>query len=510
MSNWDVLLEQLHELADVAAANALLAWDQQTMMRPKSGESRAYQLGTISALYHERLTGPSLRQALEGAEAEGSGPEPFSGAAGAALLRETRRDVERAVKLPISYVKELAETTARAFETWQRARAQSAFSVFRDDLARVVDLKRREAEYLGYAESPYDALLDEYEPGQTEAATAHVFAGLRRDTVQLLDDLRESGAGPDAAVLFRRYDKQKQWDFGIRVLEAMQFDLEAGRQDYSAHPFTTSFAPTDVRVTTRVAEDDLRSALFGTIHEGGHALYEQGIDPALARTPLGAGVSLGMHESQSRLWENAIGRGAPFWRHWYPRLREVFPEQLGAVPEEAFLRAVNTVMPSFIRVEADEVTYNLHIILRFELETALLHGRLDVDDLPGAWNAGMQEMLGITPPTAADGVLQDVHWSTGSIGYFPTYSLGNLYMAQILATLRRAFPDFEARIAAGDLCFVREWLREHIHRYGRIYPAGELIQRVSGEPLNPAYFARYLREKYAAVYGLPAGEADER
>ena len=504
MSGWDELLAQLHELADVAAAAALLGWDQQTMMRPKGAESRAYQTGTISAIYHERLTGAHLRRALERAEGEGDGPAPFSGDAGAALLRETRRDVERAVKLPTSYVKELAETTARAFETWQRARAESSFAVFRDDLARVVDLKRREADYIGYADSPYDALLDEYEPGQTEAATAEVFAGLRGETLHLLEDLRRAGRAPDADVLFRRYDKQRQWDFGLGVLAAMQFDFEAGRQDASAHPFTTSFSPTDVRITTRVYEDDLRAALFGTIHEGGHALYELGIDPALARTPLATGTSLGMHESQSRLWENAIGRGAPFWRHWYPRLREVFPDQLADVPEEAFLRAVNTVTPSFMRVEADEVTYNLHIILRFELETALLRGRLGVDDLPGAWDAEMEELLGIRPERAADGVLQDVHWSYGSIGYFPTYSLGNLYMAQLLAALRREFPDFDARIAAGDLAFVREWLRMHIHRYGRIYPAGELIQRATGEPLNPAYFTRYLREKYAAVYGLSA------
>jgi carboxypeptidase Taq len=505
MTGWDDLLTQVHELADLGAAAALLEWDQQTMMRPKSATSRAFQQGTIQAIHHERLTAPSLRAALDQAEREGSGPAPFIGDAGDALLREVRRDLERALKLPTSYVKELAETTARAFDSWQRARATSEFARYRDDLARVIDLKRREAELVGYAGSPYDALLDEYEPGQTEAMTAAVFGELRRDTVQLLDDLRAGGASPDASVLFRQYDKQQQWDFGLQVLGAMGFDFDAGRQDYSAHPFTTSFAPTDVRVTTRVYENDLRAGLFGTIHEGGHALYELGIDNALARTPLATSPSLGMHESQSRLWENAIGRSAPFWRYWYPRLQAVFPDQLRAVPEDAFLRAVNTVTPSLIRVEADEVTYNLHIILRFELETAVLAGRLQVDDLPEAWNAKMQDFLGITPPTAAEGVLQDVHWSTGSLGYFPTYSLGNLYFAQLLATLRRQFPDFDERIAAGDLLFVREWLRANIHRYGRIYPAHELIRRVTGEPLNAKYFTQYLREKYGALYGLRTG-----
>jgi carboxypeptidase Taq len=504
MTGWDELLAHVHELADVGAAAALLDWDQQTMMRPKSAESRAYQQGTIQAIHHERLTAPALRSALERAEREGSGPPPFSDDAGSALLREVRREVERAVKLPTDYVKELAETTARAFQSWQRARAESSFAIYRDDLARVVDLKRREAQLVGYGESPYDALLDEYEPGQTEAMTAAVFADLRRDTVQLLADLRHSGVRPDNTPLFRHYDKQKQWDFGLGVLAAMGFDFEAGRQDYSAHPFTTSFSPTDVRVTTRVYEDDLRAGLFGTIHEGGHALYELGIDPSLARTPLASSPSLGMHESQSRLWENAIGRSAPFWRYWYPRLRDVFPEQLQAVPEDAFLRAVNTVQPSFIRVEADEVTYNLHIILRFELETAVLGGRMEVDELPEAWDAKMAASLGITPQNAAEGLLQDVHWSYGSLGYFPTYSLGNLYFAQILATIRRQFPDFDERIAAGDLLFVREWLREQIHRFGRIYPANELIRRVTGEPLNPRYFTQYLRGKYGALYRLPA------
>ncbi len=502
MAAWTDLLERLHELADLGAASALLDWDQQTMMRPKSAESRSFQLGTLQALYHERVTSPDLLRALDGAEAEGSGPPPFTEDTGVALLRETRREVERAVNLPTAFVKELAETTALAFQSWQQARADSAFSGFRDYLARVIDLKRREAAYIGYSASPYDALLDEYEPGQTEAMTATVFAGLREHTLQLLADLRRGGAAPDTAVLHRHYDKQKQWDFGIAVLDAMGFDFQAGRQDYSAHPFTTSFSSRDVRVTTRAYEDDLRSALFGTIHEGGHALYEQGIDPLLDRTALGSGTSLGIHESQSRLWENAIGRSVPFWRHWYPRLAAAFPEQLAGVSQEAFVRAINTVAPSFIRVEADEVTYNLHIILRFELETAILHGRLEVDDLPDAWNAKMLELLGITPSTAADGVLQDVHWSTGAIGYFPTYSLGNLYCAQILATLRQQFPDFDDRIGGGDLRFVREWLREHIHRFGRTYPAAELIQRVTGEPLNPAYFAQYLRGKYATLYGI--------
>lgn len=499
MTAWPQLIAKLNELADLSATVALLDWDQQTMLRPKSSASRAHQLGTLQTLVHERLTEPALAASLAAAEKEGSGPEPFVGEVGTALLRETRRLIDRATKLPSPFVKELAETTARAFQVWQDARQASDFAMFRDDLARVIDLKRREAAYVGFTASPYDALLDEYEPGQTEAMTAEVFAGLRQENVRLLKEI-QAVEQPDTAFLHASYDKQQQFAFTVDVLKALGFDLEAGRQDLSTHPFTTSFSIQDVRVTTRVYENDLRSALFGTIHECGHGVYEQGVNLALERTPLVSGTSLGIHESQSRFWENVMGRSTPFWQHWYPRLTQAFPTQLANVSAHQFVRGINAVSPSFIRVEADEVTYNLHIILRFELETALLHGRLEVADLPDAWNAKMQELLGITPPTAAAGVLQDVHWSTGAVGYFPTYSLGNLYSAQLLHAIRQQFPDFDQRLAQGDFQFVLGWMREHVHQHGKVYAAADLIRRITGEPLNPAYYTKYLRTKYAALY----------
>ncbi len=505
MTAWADLLDNLHEIADLSATVALLDWDQQTMLRPKSAESRASQLGTLQALVHERLISTELARALSQAEQAGDGPAPFQAEVGQALLRETRRQVERAAKLPTPFVKEMAETTARAFQVWHEARQQANFAHFASDLTKVIDLKRREAAYVGYAKSPYDALLDEYEPNQTEEETAAVFSGMRAENVRLLRDIRATGLQPDTSFLTVGYPKDQQIAFTLEVLRALGFDLDAGRQDLSAHPFTTSFSIQDVRLTTRVFEHDIRSALFGTIHECGHGLYEQGINQALERTPLATGTSLGMHESQSRFWENVMGRSSAFWQHWYPRLVKTFPAQLDGVGQHAFVRAINAVAPSLIRVEADEVTYNLHIILRFELETALLHGGLEVKDLPDTWNAKMREMLGVTPTNDADGVLQDVHWSTGAVGYFPTYSLGNLYSAQLLATIKREHPDFDARLAGGDFTFVLEWMRTHVHVHGRVYSASDLIQRISGEPLNPVHYNRYLRTKYAALYpGVPA------
>ncbi|MCL4541063.1 MAG: carboxypeptidase M32 [Chloroflexi bacterium] len=502
MTAWNDLLQLLQELADIQAAISLLDWDQQTKMPPKGAGARAYQLATLQGIAHERLTNSALRTALEAAEREGDGPLPFTGGLATGLLRETRRAVERAVKLPTVFVKELAEASSRAFESWHRARAASQFSLFQGDLARLVDLKRREAAYIGYVATPYDALLDEYEPGQTTAATTAVLARIRQPAVDLLTAIRQSGREPNRGILTQHFPTDQQWKFGLDVLQAMGFDFESGRQDTSPHPFTTSFSPADVRITTRVYENELPVALFGTIHEGGHALYEQGLAPELTRTPLASSPSLGMHESQSRLWENVVGRSAPFWRHWYPRLTAAFPAQLGNVSEEDFLLAINHVRPSFIRVEADEVTYNLHIILRFELEVALIEGALEANDLPDAWNQKMAELLGIVPERDADGVLQDVHWSYGSFGYFPTYTLGTLYSAQIAAALRRIFPDCEERIARGDLLFIREWLRERIHRHGATYQAEELLRRVTGEPLNPQYFLDYVQQKYALLYGL--------
>ncbi len=499
MTAMEDLIERAQELADIGAASAVLAWDQETMMPAKAIASRAFQLATLQGIYHERLTHPATGDLV--ARLSDAPPSVLS-ATERAMVRELKRERDRAVKVPTELVKRVAEAASRGIEIWRHAREISDFGAFQPALSEMVELKKQVADCVGYEGTPYNALLDEYEPGLTQTQTAEVFAGLRVHTVRLLGDLQSSFRSHDRAILERRYDPDRQLSFTVDVLKSMGYDFQAGRQDLSTHPFTTSFHPQDVRITTRVQERDGASALMGSIHEGGHALYEQGIALALARTPLGSGTSLGIHESQSRLWENFVGRSDPFWEYFYPQFKSAFPDALGDVERDDFLRALNVVSPSLIRVEADEVTYNLHIILRFEIESMLFGNDARVADLPDIWNTKMRDYLGIVPTTAADGVLQDIHWSFGALGYFPTYALGNLYAAQLYATLRKQFPDFDDRLRSGDLVFLREWLRDNIHQFGRTYTASELIVRVTGEPLNPTYLTTYLRTKYGELYGL--------
>ncbi|MFN8485079.1 MAG: carboxypeptidase M32 [Anaerolineae bacterium] len=498
---YDELLDIAHILSDIAAASAVLDWDQEVMMPPKGGEGRAHQVATLAAIHHEKLTAPRTGDVIARlADAMADGGE-YS-VAERAFVREMKRQFDQAVKVPPPLVRQLAEAASRGVETWRQARANNDFAAFAPSLRHTYALKRLLAENLGYTDSPYDALLDQFEPGMTAAQVQALFGPLRDQTLALLARI-QAAPQVDVSVVEGDWDTQKQWDFGLQVLRDMGYDFDAGRQDPSTHPFTTSFtAPYDVRVTTRVFPHLVTSGLFSTIHEGGHALYELGYDPALARTPLADSPGLAMHESQSRLWENYIGRGRPFWQRYFPLLVETFPGRLHAADFDRFYLAVNRVEPSLIRVEADEVTYNLHIILRFELEQALLEGRLEVEDLPDAWNARMAEYVGIMPPTNANGVMQDIHWPSGLVGYFPTYSLGNLIGAQLYYTLRDAYPDFDDRVAAGDLRFILAWLRENVHRHGRIYATSELVERATGKPLDATYFARYLADKYGSIYGL--------
>ncbi len=494
------LTEIAHTLSDIQAASAVLGWDQEVMMPPKGGEGRAYQLATLAGIYHEKLTAPRVGEVLARLSDEMASRDGYSETE-RALVRELKRDHDLAVKVPSTLVKALAEAQVRGVETWRRAREADDFATFAPALEHIIDLKRQEADHLGYAETPYDALLDQYEPGMTARAVQALFTPLREQTIATLGQIREARVAPDMSILDGEWDVDRQWEFGMRVLRDMGYDFDAGRQDKSTHPFTISFTPPyDVRVTTRLDPHLLTSALFSTIHEGGHGLYELGFDPSLARTVLANCPGLSIHESQSRLWENMVGRGRAFWTHYYPLLVELFPDRLTADDFERFYLAVNQVQPSLIRVEADEVTYNLHIVLRFELETALLQGDLKVADLPTAWNEKMEAYLGITPPTNALGVMQDIHWGSGLIGYFPTYSLGNLIAAQLYATLREQYPDFDTRVARGDLGFILTWLRENIHRYGRIYPSAELVERATGHAPDPQSFARYIQDKYGALY----------
>jgi carboxypeptidase Taq len=345
-------------------------------------------------------------------------------------------------------------------------------------------------------------MLDVYEPGATVAHLDPLLGELRERTIELVQKIAKSKRRPDPSILTQRFPKDAQLEFGRTVVEAMGFDFDRGRIDLSTHPFCSGFDPGDVRLTIRVHENDLRGCLFGLIHEAGHGLYEQGIDTKLVRTPLGHAVSLGIHESQSRMWENVVGRSRAFWKHFYPRLKRVFPEQLGSVKAEDFYFAINEVTPSFIRVEADEVTYNLHIALRYEIEKGLMDGTLRVEDLPSIWNARMKKALGIVPKSNSEGVLQDIHWAMGLLGYFPTYSLGNLYSAQLFARATKDIPNLGDQIGKGELIPLRDWLRKKIHRPGRTFAAAELVRRASGAAPSPEPFVSYLNEKYGELYDL--------
>lgn len=493
------LKNSLAEVVDLQRAAAILSWDQETYMPAGGGLARAEQLATLSKIAHEKFTTDEMGLLLEGLSAGAKSLAYDSD--DAALIRVTRHDYEKARKLPVSLVAELTKTISLATEAWKKARAEDDFESFAPHLRRVLELTVQKAEAWGYEEHIYDALLDEYEPGMKSSQVAVIFKQVREAIVPLVHAI--AAVPPiDDAVMHWRYPALKQWDFGEAVIKNYGFNFGNGRQDKSAHPFTTSFDSRDVRLTTRIMENYLPSALFSTMHEAGHGLYEQGFADSIRRTGLDSGASLGIHESQSRMWENIIGRSKNFWWYYYPRLQEVFPEQLGAVNLETFYRAINKVAPSFIRVEADEVTYNLHIFVRFEIERELLSGAIQVADLPEQWNARMEKYLGITPHTNAEGVLQDVHWSNGLLGYFPTYSLGNIYSVQFFNRMTAEHPDLPEQISRGEFGQILGWLRENIHRHGRKYTPAEMVERATGGPLNAQPYIDYITSKYRDIYGL--------
>lgn len=500
------LIQYLQEIQHLSSAISLLHWDQETYMPLGAGGARAEQLSALSGMAHDKSVGPEMQRLLSQwvdlKNGEIQGGESAWDEASRALLREVWRDFDKSTKLPTEFVRRYGKAASISQQVWVEARKKSDFSLFAPHLKTMVALKKEEIGYLGYKASPYDALLDAYEPGMTVAQLVPLFAALKSELVPLLEKIVHSSVQPKSDFLHRSYAAEKQLAFGHQVLEAMGYDFNTGRQDISAHPFTTSFHSTDVRITTRVDEHDLLSSLFSSIHEGGHALYDQGLNPDLYGTPLGEARSLGVHESQSRLWENGIGRSKPFWTHFYPILQKTFPEGLKGVDPEAFYAAVNTVHPSLIRVEADELTYNLHIMVRFEIERALIEENLPIEALPSLWNEKMRRYLGVVPDSDAHGVLQDIHWSGGAIGYFPTYTLGNLYSVQFLNQAKKEMSGLEGEIAKGNLLPLKKWLNEKIHRWGRQYPTDDLVRRVTGEALNPAYFVQYLKEKFGPIYRL--------
>jgi len=486
------LLDYARELGDLSAATSVLSWDQEVYMPAKGGLTRGYQLATLTGVIHERLISSEFEQLIKLAKPETEADK--------ALVREMNRLYVRATKLPADLVKNISRSASQAIESWKEAKVKSDFSLFVQSLEKIVSLKIEAANLLkGGQQSTYDVMLDEFESGLTEKEVERVFSQLKPELIKLAENLAKTTLNADQELIKLSFDSQQLWNLGIKIATDMGYDLQAGRQDKSAHPFTITFSVNDVRITTW-DHTDLRSPLFATIHETGHALYEQGVDPQLDRLQigetggLGGGTGLAMHESQSRLWENNIGRSTEFWQKYYPEFQKAFP-QLQKMPLAQFIKSVNVVKPSLIRVESDEVTYGLHIIARFEIERDLISGKIKTTDLPKIWNAKYQELLGITPPDDQHGVLQDIHWSHGSFGYFPTYLLGSLMAAQLLATAQKQIDIY-------DLKALRAWLRENIHRHGRIYTSSELLKKITGEDLNPKYYLDYLQNKFNQLYNL--------
>lgn len=503
-SSFDSLRKLLSEVAALGSIQSLVSWDQETKMPDAGAGARAEQLALLAGLVHERRVSSELADALAACEEdEALAEDP----AVAADLRELRRELDRERRLPRELVESLARAQSRGQEAWKAARAASDFSTFQPTLEELLVLKRREAEALGVPEGGelYDALLEGYEPGARAAELEAVFGPLKERLSALIAELTEQGTAPDERCLDTPVDHDAQHAFGHEVLEAMGFDLSAGRVDIAAHPFCSGLAPGDTRLTTRYADQRWADSLYGTMHEGGHGLYEQGLPKAEAfGLPRANAVSLGIHESQSRLWENLVGRSREFWVWALPRARARFQGALDGVELDELFRAINTARPSFIRVDADEATYNLHIMLRFDLERALLRGDLAVADLPGAWNEAFRDLLGLEVPDDARGCLQDVHWSFGLFGYFPTYTLGNLYASQLWEAAVRELPGLTEGFERGEFLPLREWLGDRIHAHGSRYGASELCERATGMPLSPEPLLRHLEGRLRPVYGLEA------
>jgi carboxypeptidase Taq len=493
------LKDLLGEVMDLRYTAALLEWDQQVNMPPGGSEDRGNQLATIQTIEHIKFTSDEVGRLLEDLQPRVAQLDPDSDEA--RLIKVTRRLYDKETKVPAEMVAEFAQITTAAFTAWQEARAENNFAKFKPHLEKVVDWKRRYASLFKPFDHIYDPLLDDFEPGMKTADVKAIFNMLRPQQVALIQAISKRPQVDDS-FLHQPYDEEKQWNFGVEVATKFGYDWSRGRQDRAPHPFTTTFSIDDVRITTRFMSDFFNSAFFSTTHETGHALYEMGVSKSLARTPMADGASLGVHESQSRMWENLVGRSRPFWEGFYPRLQQYFPAQLGNVNLEAFYKGINKVEPNLIRVESDEATYNLHIMLRLEIEIGLMEGSMEVKDLPEIWNTRMQDYLGLTPPDDADGVLQDIHWSNGYIGYFSTYALGNLISLQLWEKINADIPDLDDQIRRGEFSALLGWLRDKIHRHGAKFEPQELMQRVTGSKIDPAPYMRYLRTKFGQIYGL--------
>ncbi|OBZ18416.1 peptidase M32 [Bacillus sp. FJAT-27264] len=497
---WEKFSGLLSKMSGYREAIGLLHWDLRTGAPRKGAEIRSQTVGMLSGEYFRLETSPEMGRFTE----YFSRPDIQSqlNEVQNKIVHDCRKEYERSKSIPPEKYEEYAVLAAHSETKWEDAKENSDFAGFEPFLTKIVAFKQEFIDYWGVNGTRYDTLLDMYEPDLTVEKVDEVFGRLRSRLVPLVEKIAASPNKPDTSFLQQVFEQEGQEQFGLFILKQMGYDFEAGRLDESVHPFATGLNPGDVRITTNYIPDNVTSAVFSSLHEGGHALYEQNINPELVGTPLAQGASMGIHESQSRLWENMIGRSLPFWERYYKDLQHYFPVQLAGVDVKDFYRAINSVDNTFIRIEADELTYNLHIIVRYEIEKLIFNEGLAVKDLPQVWNAKYQEYLGITPPTDALGVLQDVHWSGGDFGYFASYSLGNMYAAQILNTLRKDLPTFDELVSSGNLLPIKEWLTDKIYKYGQSLTPSQIIEQVTGEPLNPDYLADYLEEKYTALYQL--------
>ncbi len=488
------LTSALRKYADINYASGLLQWDQEVYMPVKGAEMRAQQLATLAGIAHEIGTSVEIGVLLNELSTTSGLTEKEQ-----RNVKEIKRNYNDRLKYSTEFVVEMSQVVSESFHAWQQAKETSDFKMFAPSLKKLVDLKLKECELLGYTDHPYDALLNQHEPGLTTKQLVVLFTEVRKQLVPYVKSIfAKEKINDDFTRL--QYPKQKQWDFGIGLLRQMGYDFEAGRQDISSHPFTINFNSRDVRVTTRINENDVCEMIWSCIHEGGHALYEQGIPFEDYGLPSGEYLSLGIHESQSRLWENNVGRSLGYWKHNYSDLQNIFPDQLNSIPVNEFYKAINKVEPSLIRTNADELTYHFHVMIRFELEVALMEKKIKVEDLPAAWNKKYKEYLDIDVPDDKNGVLQDVHWSHGSFGYFPTYSIGSFYAAQFFNEAKKEIHDLSGQIEAGNLLPLLNWLREKIHQHGRVYTSAELCRLTTGKELDFNEFMSYAREKYDSIY----------
>ncbi len=491
------LRELLGEVADLHQVQNVLEWDQNVSMPPGGSEARGQQLSTIGRIAHEKATSEEVGKLLDELKQEGLDPDTDDGA----LARVSAREYDKATRVPASFVAKQAIVITRAFDAWVEAKGKSDFSIFRPHLEKVVEMAREYISFFPPADHPYDTLLNDYEPGMKTAEVQEIFNNLRPKQVDLLRRIKSAKQVKDD-FLYKKYNEKKVWDFGEAIITRFGYDWSRGRQDKAPHPFQTTFSVNDTRITNRFETDNPLATLFSAMHESGHAMYEQGSNPAYERTPLAGGTSLAVHESQSRLWENMVGRSLPFWEYFFPALKKTFPAQLDGVSVKDFYKAINRVEPTLIRVNADEATYNMHVMLRLELEIGMVEGKFAVKDLPEIWNTKMDEYLGIVPPNDAVGVLQDVHWSSGLMGYFSTYALGNLISAQVWETVNKDIKDLDEQIRKGGFESLLDWLRGKIHVYGHKYDPQDLAQKVTGSKINSEAYIRYLTNKYSAIYRL--------